>query len=306
MPVHLTLFRPSLLFGGLLLVACSGQPSPPAPPAAASPGRSPAAATPAATPPPPPGLAAAAVDRPEKPAAALPAPPAPAAVQASPAAPDAPGAILHDGWDQLLRRHVRADGKVNYAGFKTDRAALSAYLQALARQPPAGSWSRAEQMAYWINAYNAFTVDLIAGNYPVSSILNLDGGKTWDVKRIELGGKKYSLNEIENDILRSRFQDARIHFVLNCAAVSCPPLLNRAYTAETLSATLDQRTRQFIQDPKYNILTAEQARVSKIFEWYAADFGDLRQFLYKYAAVKPGADTPVFFLEYDWKLNGLD
>ena len=87
-----------------------------------------------------------------------------------------------------------------------------------------------KKMAYWINVYNAFTIKMIVDNYPVSSITKLHGGKPWDVKWIELGEKKYSLNEIEHNILRPQFKDARIHFAVNCAAQSCPPILNKAWT----------------------------------------------------------------------------
>ncbi|MCB9317359.1 MAG: DUF547 domain-containing protein [Lewinellaceae bacterium] len=209
---------------------------------------------------------------------------------------------LHDGWDKLLRKHVSPSGKVNYDGFKTDKTVLDAYLKALADNPPADAWSRAEKMAYWINAYNAFTIDLIADNYPVSSILNLDGGKTWDVKRITLGGKKYSLNQIENEILRPQFNDARIHFAINCSAKSCPPLLNKAYTAANLESRLEQRTRQFINDGQYNILKSDAAAISKIFEWYAVDFGEIRAFLNKYAKVRLNPGAIIRYLEYDWRL----
>ncbi|TNE63806.1 MAG: DUF547 domain-containing protein [Bacteroidetes bacterium] len=215
----------------------------------------------------------------------------------------APAAGLHDSWDALLRKHVSADGKVNYKGFKSDKAALDAYLRTLAQNPPAASWSREKQMAYWINAYNAFTIDLIADHYPVSGIMKLDGGKTWDVQRIVLGEKRYSLNQIENEILRPKFKDARIHFALNCAAASCPPLLNRAYTAENLDRLLEQRTRQFVNNTRYNTLSAQKASVSKIFEWYAADFGDLRTFLNRYSTQKLEKTAKVSFKEYDWSLN---
>lgn len=210
---------------------------------------------------------------------------------------------LHDAWNRLLGKHVSAAGKVDYKGFKADQQALDAYLQQLAANPPAGTWTRADQMAYWINAYNAFTIDLIVDNYPVSSILKLDGGKTWDVKRILLGGKKYSLNQIENEILRPEFKDARIHFALNCAARSCPPLYNKAFTAKNLERALEQRTRQFINDARFNTLSAGKASVSKIFEWYAADFGDLKTFLNKYAGVKMDAGASIGFVEYNWELN---
>lgn len=209
----------------------------------------------------------------------------------------------HKAWDQLLRKHVDAAGKVNYKGFKADKAALDAYLKTLADNLPADSWSRTEKMAYWINAYNAFTIALITDNYPLKSILDLDGGKTWDVKRIELGGKKYSLNQIENEILRPVFNDARIHFALNCAARSCPPLLNRAYTADNLERTLEQRTRRFVNDRSYNSVAAGKATVSKIFEWYAADFGDLRVYLNRYADVQLDKGAAIGFAEYDWGLN---
>lgn len=216
-----------------------------------------------------------------------------------------PAPVSHDGWNALLGKHVdAATGKVDYRGFKTDKAALDAYLQSLAANPPTGTWSRNEQMAYWINAYNAFTIDLILDNYPVSSILTLDGGKTWDVKRISLGGKNYSLNQIENEILRPQFKDPRIHFALNCAAKSCPPLYHKAFTAENLDRALEQRTRQFINDPKFNSITPGKASVSKIFDWYAADFGDLKTFLHKYAAVKLNDSAAISFQEYNWDLNG--
>ena len=217
--------------------------------------------------------------------------------------PELPAPGLHNVWNKLLGKYVSATGKVNYKGFKSERPALAAYLQSLAANPPADAWSRAEKMAYWINAYNAFTIDLILDNYPVSSILKLDGGKTWDVKRITLGGKKYGLNQIENEILRPQFKDPRIHFALNCAAQSCPPLYNKAYTAKNLERALEQRTRQFINDIKYNSLTSAKASVSKIFEWYAVDFGDLKSFLNQYAAVKLNDNATIVFGEYDWDLN---
>lgn len=222
---------------------------------------------------------------------------------ATPATRPGKPAELHQTWDQLLRKHVSAEGKVDYKGFKADRKKLDAYLKALSDNLPADSRPRAEQMAYWINAYNAFTIDLITDHYPVSGILNLDGGKTWDVQRIALGGKKYSLNQIENEILRAKFGDARIHFAINCAARSCPPLWNKAYTAENLEGTLQQRTRSFINNPKFNVITADKAQLSKIFEWYAADFGELRQFLNQYSSVRLKSGAEIGYREYDWALN---
>lgn len=209
----------------------------------------------------------------------------------------------HVGLDSLLQKYVSETGKVDYKGLKTNKDALYAYCQILTENPVQEDWSREEKLAYWINAYNAFTLKLIVDNYPTKSIMNFDGGKTWDVRRIKLGDKKYSLNQIENDIIRPQFKDPRIHFAVNCAAKSCPPLWNRAYTAVKLDSTLEARTRAFINDPNFNTLTASKASVSKIFEWYAADFGDLKKYLNKYAATQLRGTALVGFKEYDWGLN---
>jgi hypothetical protein len=140
-------------------------------------------------------------------------------------------------------------------------------------------------------------------NYPTKSILNFDGGKTWDVRRIKIGDKKYSLNNLENDILRPQFKDPRIHFAINCAAKSCPPIWNHAYTAENLEATLEARTTAFVNDKTYNTLSSNKAQISKIFDWYGVDFGDLKKFLNRYSSVKLKSTAAVVFNEYNWDLN---
>jgi hypothetical protein len=209
----------------------------------------------------------------------------------------------HDAWDQLLQQHVSAAGKVDYKSFKKDKAKLEAYLETLKNNPPKGYWSRADKMAFWINAYNAFTIKLIVENYPVSSITKLHGGKPWEVKWIKIGDKTYTLNNIENDILRPQFKDARVHFALNCAAKSCPPLLNRAWTGANLEANLEKQAKAFINNPLFNKIGAKEVQVSKIFEWYAADFGSLVQFLNKYSTKKIASGARVKYLDYDWGLN---
>ncbi|MBL7825276.1 MAG: DUF547 domain-containing protein [Saprospiraceae bacterium] len=214
--------------------------------------------------------------------------------------PDIPN---HLRLDTLLQKYVDASGRVNYTGLKSEKAALDAYCQSLSDHPVEESWSRHEKMAYWINAYNAYTLKLIVDHYPTKSIMNFDGGKTWDVKRIRLGSRSYSLNNIENDIIRPQFKDPRIHFAVNCAAKSCPPLWNHAYTAENLDRALDERTRLFINNAKYNKLDGQSIQVSKIFEWYAADFGNLITFLNKYADSPIAPVTGIRFQEYDWNLN---
>jgi hypothetical protein len=209
----------------------------------------------------------------------------------------------HEAWDVLLKKYVSATGKVNYKGFKADKSKLEDYLKILSNNAPESSWSKEEQMAFWINTYNAFTIKLIVDNYPLSSIQKLHGGKPWDHKWIKIGAKTYSLNNIENDILRPQYKDARIHFAVNCAAKSCPPLLNAAWTAANLNSTLDAQAKKFINNTAFNKLSDKKVEVSKIFEWYAEDFGNVVAFLNKYATTKVGAKAKVAYLEYDWALN---
>ncbi len=210
----------------------------------------------------------------------------------------------HEIWDGLLKAHVNTEGIVNYAGFQQDHQRLQLYLDRLAAHPPQSDWPRNEQMAYWINAYNAFTIKLILDHYPVGSIMDIHQGKAWDVKWIKLGTQIYTLNNIENDILRPRFGDARIHFALNCAARSCPPLLNRAFTATELDQQLDRQAKNFINNPSYNKISSGRLQVSKIFEWYAKDFGNLISFLNRYSTTRINPGAQVTYLEYDWALNG--
>ncbi len=209
----------------------------------------------------------------------------------------------HTAFNALLSKYVSSTGKVNYDGIKSSIASLDAYLADLESNPVASDWSRNEKLAYWINAYNAYTIKLILNNYPVSSITKIAGGKPWDKKWINIGGKTYSLNNIENDIIRPQFNEPRIHFAVNCAALSCPPLANKAFTAGNLNSLLEKQTKAFINNSKYNTITGGSVSVSKIFDWYGKDFGDLKAFLNKYSSSKIAAATEVGFSDYDWALN---
>ena len=120
---------------------------------------------------------------------------------------------------------------------------------------------------------------------------------------LKLGSKTLSLNDIENEIIRPTFKEPRIHFAVNCAAKSCPPLLNKAWTASNLEANLEKQTKAFINNSKYNTISSGSAQVSKIFEWYAVDFGDLRTYLNKYSNTKLSSSASINFAEYDWQLN---
>ena len=207
----------------------------------------------------------------------------------------------HSIWNDLLKKHVSATGKVNYKGFKTDLEALDSYMRSLNENAPSENASKEARLAYWINAYNAVTIRLIVANYPLTSITKLDAGKPWDVKRYSNGGKKMSLNDIENNILRP-MGDARIHFALNCAAKSCPPLLNEAFTAENVNKLLEQRTKQFINSSRTEV-GKDEIKVSKIFDWYGKDFGNVVDFVNKYAKTKASKTAKVTYIDYDWSLN---
>ncbi len=210
----------------------------------------------------------------------------------------------HATLDGLLKAHVSASGVVDYAGLKSKESKLDEYLTKLETNPPGTTWNRNQKLAYWINAYNAYTIKLILKNYPVKSITDLHGGKPWDVKWIKIDGKNLSLNNIENDIIRPKFNEPRIHFAVNCAAKSCPPLLNAAYKDKSLDSQLESQTKKFVNNSAYNTLGKNEITVSKIFDWYGKDFGSVASFVMRYAdsTVKPNAK--VSFMEYDWALNG--
>lgn len=210
----------------------------------------------------------------------------------------------HAIWDNLLRNFVSSSGQVNYRGIKSSPGPLTDYLKELESFPPQSSWSRNQIMAYWINAYNAYTIKLIVDNYPVNSIKDIHGGDPWNQKWIKIGGSTYSLNQIENDILRARYGDARIHFAVNCAAASCPPIHNRAFTADNLDAKLQRLTRNFINNSSYNSISSKRIEISKIFEWYAGDFGNVKSYINGFTDVEVGEGTQVGYKEYDWALNG--
>jgi hypothetical protein len=210
---------------------------------------------------------------------------------------------LHDEFDALLRKYVSTSGKVNYQGFKNEEGKLDAYLQKLEKTNLEKNWSQNKTLAFWINAYNANTIKLILKNYPIKSIMDLNNGKPWDVKWIKINRRTLSLNNIENDIIRPKYKEPRIHFALNCAAKSCPPLLNKAWTEGNLNSNLERQTKSFINNSNYNTITAGKVEVSKIFDWYGKDFGELKTYLNKYSSTKIGAGTSVNFKTYNWDLN---
>lgn len=220
----------------------------------------------------------------------------------------------HQLWSQLLARHVDSQGMVSYRGFIADRTELERYLTTLSQTPPdPEQWSRAEQLAYWINAYNAFTVKLIIENYPLKSIqdlhptIKIPGISTvWHKKFFKIGGQESSLDEIEHQILRKQFNEPRIHFAINCASNSCPPLRAEAYTARQLEEQLEEQARNFINNPRYNQISSQRAELSKIFNWFGGDFtekGSLIDYLNRYSKVPLRTNARLKYRDYDWALN---
>lgn len=213
-------------------------------------------------------------------------------------------ALSHASWDALVKKYVSSSGKVNYKGFKSEQAKLDAYLKSLNSNSPQSSWKRNEKLAYWINAYNAYTVKLILDNYPLKSIMDLE--KPWDKKWIKIGTATYSLNNIEHDIIRKEFNEPRIHFAVNCASFSCPKLLNEAFTAAKLEGQLQKLTIAYINDARHNAVSANKAELSSLFDWYKGDFtknGSLIDYINKYAKVKLSAGASISYKNYNWSLN---
>jgi len=218
----------------------------------------------------------------------------------------------HDIWHELLQQHVSANGKVNYKGFQTDKARLDEYLTLLnTHHPNDKNWSDNEQLAYWINAYNAYTVELVLKHYPIESIKKIKNGlpfinSVWDIEFIEIEGNTYNLNHIEHEILRKQFDEPRIHFAIVCASISCPNLLNEAFTANQIDKQLATQARSFINDTSKNELSPNHAKLSKIFSWFKGDFTKkttLVEYLNQYTNTKISTDAKVNYLDYDWGLN---
>lgn len=240
----------------------------------------------------------------------------------------------HGVWNGLLQDHVQMiqhgqASQVDYAGFLKKRSVLRTYLSQLSavKENEFSTWSQPERLAFLINAYNAYTVDLILSRYPrLDSIKDLGSllQSPWKKRFIPLFGKMLSLDEIEHDMIRKPgdYNEPRIHFAVNCASIGCPALLNEAYTGTKLESQLETVTRVFLADRSRNRYNATTGRleVSKIFDWYQEDFErgwkgwhKLDQFFAHYAdslTDTPAAKASVIaggvktrFLDYDWALN---
>ncbi|WP_027357844.1 DUF547 domain-containing protein [Desulforegula conservatrix] len=221
--------------------------------------------------------------------------------------------VDHSIYAELLGKHVK-NGVVSYKNFKNDEARLDEYLKTLENTNP-DKLDRNEKFAFYINAYNAWTIKLILTGYPgVKSIKDMGSifQSPWKKGICRLNGKIMTLDDIEHGILRPEFKDPRVHFAINCASKDCPPLIPEPYYGAILDKQLDESAKAFINDPAKNRLKDNTLYISSIFKWFSEDFkDDPRDFILKHASgelkaglEKAGDSLKIEYLDYDWSLNG--
>lgn len=234
---------------------------------------------------------------------------------------DSTFSVDHSSWQRLLDKHLVKSGdginRLNYRAIKDNsQAELDAYLDSLAPIDPR-QLNRQEQMAFWINLYNALTVKVVVQRYPIKSIKSVRYLSSlfgpWDKKLIKVSGQSISLNDIEHRILRPIWQDPRIHFVVNCASLGCPNLQAIAFTGDNLESLLEASTAEFLAHPRALRLDDDTLILSSIFKWYAVDFGADTQELVQYLKSASVGISPESIdqakemrYEYDWKLNSTN
>lgn len=226
----------------------------------------------------------------------------------------------HKAFGLVLSKHVTRVGNqtlADYRSLKIDLSELKAYLKGLSDLPKSefDSLTKEAQLATLINAYNGQTLYLVAQNYPVKSIRDIGPfySTPWKKDFISWQGKEVSLDHLEHELIRKKFQEPRIHFALVCAAMSCPNLRTSAYTTQGLEKELALAAKEFLNDPKKNWaeLKTDSAilHLSSIFKWYGSDFGSpekLQGFLVENMGLKErlgGKKVTLDYLDYDWSLN---
>ncbi len=229
--------------------------------------------------------------------------------------------IDHTAWSTFLNTYLRAGSGgvtlVNYAGVSgADKAALAGYLERLSSTSISG-FNRNEQMAFWINLYNALTVQVILDHQPVASIRDIDispgflGVGPWGKTLVTVEGEDLSLNDIEHRILRPIWNDPRIHYAVNCASIGCPNLASAAYTGAGLEAGLEVAAKAYVNNPRGVSIRNGQVTVSRIYDWFIEDFGGSEagviRHLLQYAEPALAGDLKrigeLADTEYDWSLN---
>ncbi len=215
-------------------------------------------------------------------------------------------------YDQLLSRNIR-NGLVDYRKLKKEESILDGYLEFL-EETNINALSRNEKFAFYINAYNAWTLKLVLSSYPgIRSIKDIKGGygSPWKIPMVKTNGEVLTLDYIEHRILRPVFKDPRVHFAINCASISCPPLKHEAYRGEELERQLADSAETFINDGRNNYFRGDTLYISRLFSWFREDFGnDPIGFIRKYAHCElkemirnSGNRIRIKYLPYDWSLN---
>ena len=223
-------------------------------------------------------------------------------------------AFSHERFDRVLQGYVDSKGQVNYTALKKSPKDLEAYLDQLAVTSPEDLPPQ-EQLAFWINAYNALTIKGVIDHYPTTSVRKVKPyGGFFARLKFQVGGDSYTLNDIEHRIIRTEYLEPRIHFALVCASGGCPKLENRAFSPNTLDEQLDDATFNFINNSeKVRLDRANRVLyLSKIFEWYEEDFEDTHDtviaFIADYlpetdATFIQQEDVAIRYFDYDWTLN---
>ena len=211
-------------------------------------------------------------------------------------------------FDSLLQKNVDKTGRVDYQSLKNNETLLDNYLAYIQNNEPTKDWSSNKKKAFWINTYNAYTIKIILNNYPLKSIrdIKIDGETAWKIPFVKIGQKRYTLDQIEHEILRKKFNDPRIHVGINCASVSCPRLWDFAFTEDNIASSLDNLMKEFINDTTRNKISKKNVALSEIFNWFSKDFiknGTIISYLNTYAAIKISEKASIKYLTYDWSLN---
>jgi len=233
---------------------------------------------------------------------------------------DSQQTIDHSAWDRILDKYVSAHAdNLNRFAYNSvtaeDRNLLRSYLQSLS-QIEISNYSRPVQFAYWVNMYNALTVSVILDHYPVKSIRDIDisgllSNGPWSKELIAVEDADLALDDIEHAILRPIWKDPRIHYAVNCASVGCPNLHNQAFTAENTNALLEQMAYDYINSPRGVSIKNGKVTVSKIYSWFAYDFGNSEKAILKHLIQYASSATAAELMRigklsstaYDWSLN---
>ncbi len=229
----------------------------------------------------------------------------------------------HQKFDQILKTHVKIkDGQstFNYKKLKGSDSSFSSYLKDLSKVSKSEyhQFTKDQQLAFLINAYNAFTIKLIIDHYPVKSIKDIGGffKKPWSIKFFKLFGDDFTLDKVEHGTIRKKFKESRIHFAVNCASIGCPSIYKKAFIAEKLKEQLSEISKTFLTNPHKNkiLLGSKKIYLSKIFKWYGGDFEKHNKSVKHFIAQTLNytkdqtshiisSDVSVTYLDYNWDLN---